>query len=426
MPAVSATRPQGIVLIAAGGWHDESPGGANRLPTDFARFLAGRGRRVVYLCPSPAVTATARERVDDVEIWRYPAPAAPSPSFRNVLRHWTRSRAIVRTVRAQAPIAALLGHTQLQYLAIARYCSRQVRRCYAVHSPFAAELREAAVAAPSLRQRVSWRAARVVEQRILALSDVVHCDSTYTLRYMRAAYARAVGSRAIALPGWVDTKRFRAPAIGRDELRARLRGPWAPGVATFFTLRRLYPRTGLDLLVEAAAELHTEGRGFRVIVGGDGPERGRLEALAAARGVGDRVAFVGRVPDDRLADTFAAADCCVLPSRALECFGLIVLEAYACGVPVIGTPVGAIPEVMGPEQAAWIAAEASASAIADRMRAFLDGALAPDLPGLRARALEFDIEAVAPRHEQVLLDGVVGVARPAAAAASGGARVEAR
>jgi glycosyltransferase involved in cell wall biosynthesis len=205
------------------------------------------------------------------------------------------------------------------------------------------------------------------------------------------------------LPGWVDTKRFRIPNGSRDEVRARLGQPWEPAVPTFFTLRRLMPRMGIDTLIEATAALTRAGRDFHLIIAGEGPERRRLEAMTAALGVAHRVRFVGRISEQRLCDSYAAADCFVLPTKALECFGLIVLEAYACGVPVIGVPVGAIPEVMGRDFAPWIAEDNRAVALARRMDDFLAGRLTADPGKLRARAVQFDMSAVAEVHEGRLL-----------------------
>ena len=67
----------------------------------------------------------------------------------------------------------------------------------------------------------------------------------------------------------------------------------------------------------------------------------------ASRRCGDAVRFWGRATDDELSDLYAATDFFVLPTRALEGFGLVILEALASGVPVLGTPVGAIPDVLG-------------------------------------------------------------------------------
>jgi glycosyltransferase involved in cell wall biosynthesis len=401
-----ADSPRGV-LVVAGGWHDESPGGANKLPTDFARFLAARGHGVVYLCPSADVTTTRETTIDGVALRRYPAPVAPSPSVENLRRHLERTREAARAVLSGRRIDVLLGHGQLQYFAAAPVCPRGVRRCFGVHSPFARELREHAAAAPTLRHRIAWQGASWMERRILAMSDLVHCDSAYSRSLMESLYPRALDGKAVVLPGWVDARRFRLRPDDRSALRGRLGEPWRPGVPTFFTLRRLVPRMGLDTLIDAAALLAREGRVFRLIAGGEGPERARLEALARERGLADRVAFVGRVASDRLADSFAAADCFVLPTRALECFGLIVLESFASGVPVVGVPVGSIPEVIGPEFAGWIADDNGAPALARRMGDALDGRISADPARLRRRAMEFDFPEVACRHERVLLGATV-------------------
>jgi glycosyltransferase involved in cell wall biosynthesis len=400
---VARATCEGTVLIAAAGWHDEHPGGANKLPTDFARFLAKRGHHVSYLCASGGIDRATTTPIDGVQVRQYPSPIARSPSLGNLRQHWQAAREIAAAVHRERPVTALLGHTQLQYLAAAGACGDLARRCYAVHSPFVEELRQGMTGRPTLKQRAAWTGAGWIERRILVISDVVHYDSAFTGRLMEAAYPRQIGGKGLVLPGWVDVARFRLPIEPRAVLRGRLGPPWDPLAITFFSLRRLVPRMGLDTLIGAAAQLTRRGRSFRLVLGGEGPERANLEALAAAHGIADRVAFLGRVPDARLAACFAAADCFVLPTRALECFGLIVLESFACGVPVVGVPVGSIPELMGPALRAWIAADNEAPALASRMDDVLTGSLVASPIALRNRAMEFAFETVAARHERILL-----------------------
>ena len=392
------------MLIAAAAWHDEHPGGANKLPTDFARFLARRGHRVAFLGASAGVDAPAKTTIDGVDVWRYPSPRAASPSLANLRQHWRSARAIASAVHRERPVTALLGHAPLQYLAAAAACGNGPRRCYGVHSPFVEELKEGVTSRPTLKQRAAWTAAAILERRVLATSTLVHYDSAFTRRLMEAAYPREAGGKGMVLPGWVDVSRFRPATEPRPALRRRLGAPWHQTATTFFTLRRLTPRMGLDTLIDAVGQLAASGRAFRLVIGGEGPCRADLEARATARGLADRIAFLGRVPDEALADCFAAADCFVLPTRALECFGLIVLESFACGVPVIGVPVGSIPEVMGPGLTRWIADDNRAPALARRMDGFLAGELTADPAALRARAIEYAFETVASRHEEVLLE----------------------
>jgi glycosyltransferase involved in cell wall biosynthesis len=407
LPAPPSTD---VILIAAAGWHDESPGGANKLPTDFARYLVRRGHRVGYLCASNSVDQITEGSVDGVDLMRYPSPTARSPSFANVRQHWTATRSIVRSVMARAQIGTLLGHGPLQYLAAATICPPEIRRCYGAHSPLPDELAQGRAARPTLKERTAWALAWLIERRLLNVSDIVHCDSEYSRRLMQSRYPRALNGKAVVLPGWVDAAHFDARSVSRDALRARLGLPWRQGVPTFFTLRRLVPRMGLDALIEATALLVMRGHPCRLVIGGEGPERNRLESLAAERGIANLVAFLGRISERNLSDHYAAADCFVLPTRTLECFGLIVLESYAAGVPVIGVPVGSIPEVMGSEFSAWIADDNQVAALARRMDDFLEGRLIVDPARLRHRAQEFDMQRIAEQHERALLpEGMVHV-----------------
>lgn len=107
---------------------------------------------------------------------------------------------------------------------------------------------------------------------------------------------------------------------------------------------RFAPLKGLDLLIDAVGSLKPDYPRLRLmIVGGDGPNAAStriLEELVQLRGLISCVDFAGRVDQERLPPYYNAADLLVLPSH-YESFGLVVLEALACGTPVAATPVGA-------------------------------------------------------------------------------------
>jgi glycosyltransferase involved in cell wall biosynthesis len=94
--------------------------------------------------------------------------------------------------------------------------------------------------------------------------------------------------------------------------------------------------------------------------------------MAVDERLGDRLRFAGRVPEKDLPAYYQAADVFVLPTEALEGFGMVTAEALASGLPVIGTPVGATPEILSRLGAEWITADPSASAIAEKIRERLD------------------------------------------------------
>jgi len=111
---------------------------------------------------------------------------------------------------------------------------------------------------------------------------------------------------------------------------------------------RLVPEKGVDLLLEAVSDLTGI---WRLHIVGKGPQQSSLESTARRLGVGDRVTFEGALPSLRMPAFYRELDALVLPSRSqpnwVEQFGRVLIEAMACGVPVIGSDCGEIPHVIG-------------------------------------------------------------------------------
>jgi glycosyltransferase involved in cell wall biosynthesis len=128
---------------------------------------------------------------------------------------------------------------------------------------------------------------------------------------------------------------------------------------------------GLDALLRAVAILREDVPDVLLLIGGSGWLRPELEALAAALGLGGHVRFLGFVPEAELAAHYQAADFFVLSTRELEGFGLVAVESLACGTPVLGTPVGAIPEVLEAIGAEYVFDGMEAEAIARGTRKHL-------------------------------------------------------
>ena len=150
---------------------------------------------------------------------------------------------------------------------------------------------------------------------------------------------------------------------------------------------RLAPEKGVDLLVRAIGMLPA---GARLEVAGEGAERARLEALAAEHAPG-RVRFHGRLERDRLLGLVRSATVVAVPSRWHENQPMAVLEAFACGVPVVVSDLGGLPELVTPGRDGEVVASGDAPALA----AALDRILAD--PG---RALEMGRAARAKVEER--------------------------
>ncbi len=112
---------------------------------------------------------------------------------------------------------------------------------------------------------------------------------------------------------------------------------------------RLAAEKGIDLLFRACAELRDVAWSLRLL--GDGPERRRLAELADGLGIAERVVFIGRIPSTETVQHYRHMDVLVLPSVSrpnwVEQFGRVLIEAMACGVPVVGSDSGEIPWVIG-------------------------------------------------------------------------------
>lgn len=145
------------------------------------------------------------------------------------------------------------------------------------------------------------------------------------------------------VPGGFDPEPFhRAPTrrAAREQLGLPLDRP------TVVCVRRIQSRMGLENLIEAALELRRTIPDLLVLIAGKGPILAALQSRVAELELGETVRFLGFVPDADLPALYAAGDLSVVPTVALEGFGLIVAESMASGTPVVASAVGALPELL--------------------------------------------------------------------------------
>lgn len=166
---------------------------------------------------------------------------------------------------------------------------------------------------------------------------------------MRTLEKRGFKKPVIVCPQFgVDVELFRPmPQAQRESIRKRLGLDGSRQSFIVGYIGRLVPEKGVDMLIKIASMLDW----VKVIIVGDGPMRTALEESANKLGLQSRTRLFGAIPHERLHEILNALDALVLPSRSLphwkEQFGRVLVEAMACGIPVIGSSSGAIPEVVG-------------------------------------------------------------------------------
>jgi glycosyltransferase involved in cell wall biosynthesis len=145
------------------------------------------------------------------------------------------------------------------------------------------------------------------------------------------------------VPGGVQADTFDT-GISRMEAREKL--GWPKDRVILVTVRRLARRMGLENFIDAVDRLRKQEPAIFAVLAGTGPLAAELADLIEQKNLKDHVRLAGFVPDSDLPLAYRAADLSVVPSIALEGFGLVVLESLAAGTPVIVTPVGGLPEVV--------------------------------------------------------------------------------
>lgn len=187
---------------------------------------------------------------------------------------------------------------------------------------------------------MSMRLPSMAYERTLGRYVVNHSERLIAVSKAVAKYAPHYGASAKKLtvvPNAVDTSLF----YPEDEHEPRWDGRLRVGF-----VGRLIANKGPQYLLEAAPALLTTHPRAEIVLAGDGPMRPALEARARSLGIQDKVTFLGNRTD--VADVLRGCDIFVRPSL-MEGMPLTVLEAMACGVPVVATPVGGTPEVVQDE-----------------------------------------------------------------------------
>jgi glycosyltransferase involved in cell wall biosynthesis len=230
--------------------------------------------------------------------------------------------------------------------------ARGIPRVYTCHSLSFEEFASRSSSPQNTKEWASYRlqlfGRKLAEKALLGKSNRIVVLSEYTREKILRKYGLAE-SKIKIVPGAVDLTQF-SVSENKSVIRRRLAIPENRFV--LLTIRNLVPRMGLENLIMAFQLVVEKRKDILLTVGGEGPLAEKLQDMARDAGMDNLVRFTGFIPEKELPSYYQMADLFILPTKDLEGFGMVTVEALASGLPVLGTPVGGTKEILallGPE-----------------------------------------------------------------------------
>jgi len=199
------------------------------------------------------------------------------------------------------------------------------------------------------------------ERLAVRRADVVVSPS----RYSRGRIVEAYGipaAKVVIVPELIDLSAWWEETLSPGEI--------SPDPPAILTVAHMYPRKNLGLLLKGFARLRDAGVAFQGWIVGDGPSRQAWERLRDSLALQDRVTFLGTIPRRQLVERYRRAAIFCLPSRQ-EGFGIVFLEAMACGKPIVAARAAAIPETVADGESGFLVDPDDPDALARALTALL-------------------------------------------------------
>ncbi len=365
------------ILVVSGIWPPDVGGPASHAP-ELAAFLRARGHGVEVITTADRAPAPQEYPVDWVDRGLPPG-----------VRHAEVVRRIARAARCADVVYAT---TMLRRSAIATVPARTPLVVKVTADEAYERARRAGRFTGNLDEFQTWKGD--------ATTELLRRTRTWGLRRAAHAFFPSAYLQRIATAWGVEAARTSVvpnPAPDLPELpsAAEARASFGIEGPTFAFAGRLMAAKALDVGLRALSLVP----GATLLVAGDGPDRAAHEALAASLGIADRVRFLGAVSRDDVLRAFRAADAMLLCS-AWENFPHTVVEALACGTPVVATTVGGVPEIVVEGANGLLVRNGDADALAAALQRVLGE------PGLQTRLAAGAAPSVAHLRADDLLEQV--------------------
>jgi glycosyltransferase involved in cell wall biosynthesis len=301
-------------------------GGEGRVFSELSKFLPAAGIDVIGTVAGPDnVSQTTGGRIVNF-----------APDGAGMRARLLGARATISQILHDTKPDLIASHFAL-YTVPAIDLLRSTPKVTHFHGPWAGESRQegASPSATFVKSRI--------EHLVYRQADLVIVLSRAFAELAASRYAVSP-ERIRIIPGSVDIARFSSTTETRQQARSRLHLPTDRPL--LLSVRRLVQRMGLTQLVEAMKVISASVPDVLLCIAGEGPLKSTLEKQVKDLGLTRHIHFLGYIEDENLPHLYRAADINVVPTLALEGFGLVAAEAMAAGTPSMVTPVGGLPEVV--------------------------------------------------------------------------------
>lgn len=355
-----------ILCLSDAFWPDHTGGISKSLLTK-VEGLVELGHEVTVVCRRLASNHPHREDRNGYRLYRYASPSRGSALYRLYpLSSMVALPRLMQRILESHSFDVAYTNDLFQVVGLRRVCPTLPY----VHNYHASAVSEIELDAsrgkygafslsPVVKTVTRWIAR--IERRGLVRASRIVVDSSFMRNDLLKHYPQVHEARIRHIPLAVDTERF-SPPEAQTAARELLGLPG--GRPILLTVRRLVARTGIDNLISAMGMVIQEFPDVLLLVGGTGYLQDHLQRTVLDQNLGHNVRLLGFISEELLPAHYQAADLFVLPTLEYEGFGLVTLEALACGTPVLGTPAGATPEILGPLGNEYLFGDASVEAMA--------------------------------------------------------------
>lgn len=334
--------------MVAGWIYPDAEGGSFRVIYEISKRLAARGHNVYVITKRVAAGMPSQEKMEGIHVYRYNTIAPRGPLFYistqvNVIRIFRKLSSEIRfdIINYHHIVSAFAINLSIE--------SRKIPKIFTFYIPYFLEYKDSSLFSLKKRNalRVFWinmisfflrlmdKYSLSCANRVIILSQFVADQIT---RYFPSSLAKVV-----LIPAGVDTEMF-TYGTTKDKVREKLRLPNDKFI--LLTIRRLVPRMGVENLIAAMSYVTKEEKDVMLIIGGKGYLESSFKKIVFESGMTEIIIFTGFIEENELPFYYQAADLFILPTRALEGFGIVTLEALASGTPVLGTPIGGTIEIL--------------------------------------------------------------------------------